>query len=393
MRRARRAGKWLALAAWLLAAAPAGAQEGTLRVTDFGAACDGATDDAAAINAAIRHGKGNNPDRFHPGFRLAFPAGRTCVIGASLDLTGLWGGMQTAVEGNGATLDCRTAGAPCIDMMGSRYVALRDLTITGHAERTPSFAIQYGRTRPERVADLQEFTRLATLGRFTRAKLYNRAAETVRHTSIRLWGHAPYSLVLDGINHFEVTSAFTDAAFARDTPMSFNEPLFVQADLRNSNPDGSAIWMAKVARPTFVASYIGQAGPVAVVLWTGAGTLEQIDANIHIETAAVQVAFLVAGGNGRSILGLRYTDFESFAQRAVFAMAPGVDRVNLMNLQLELRLRNPAARVFDRPDGFAANGQVLLRNAEAWNAPRSFQGMLCVGMLCSFQGAVTGAGP
>jgi len=398
MRRAGWAGKRMMLALLmallLVGAVPALAQEGALRVTDFGAACDGTTDDAPAINAAIAAGRGNVRADFVPGFRLAFPAGRTCRIDSSLNLTGMWGGLHTTIEGNGATLDCRAAGAPCLDMMGSRYIAVRDITITGHAERTPSFAVQFGRSTPDRVADLQEFTRLTTLGRFTRANLYNRAAETVRHTSLRLWGHAPYTLVLDGVNHFEVTSAFTPAAFPRNTLMSFNEPLFLQADLRNPHPQGVAIWMAQVARATFVASYAAVVAPVAVVLWTGAGTITALDAGIHIETRGVQTAFRIEGGTGRSIAGLRYADPSSFAETSVFGLGPGVETANILGLVLELGMRHGTARVFDRPEAFGVSGTVMLQNQGAWNAaPGRFQGMLCIMGRCSFHGVVAEAVP
>lgn len=369
----------------LLLALPAHAQVGAVAVTEFGAACDGTTDDAAAINAAIVRARGGNaPGR--AGFRLVFPAGRTCRIDSSLDLTGIATQFQATIDGSGATLDCRSAGAPCIDMMGSRFLALRDLTIAGHATATPSYGVQYGRTRPDRVADLQEFSRVVMTGRFTRANLYNRAAETSRHIGLRLLGAAPYSLVLDGVNHFAVGSAFIPVDFPRDTPTSFNEPLFIQADLRNADPAGSAIWMAGVARPTFIASYIGQRGPVAVVLWTGAGAIAAVDANIHIETDAVQTAFLIVGG-GPTVYGLRYTDFSSWAQRSIFALGSDIPHAHLLNLTLELGLRNKSARVFDQPSRYSASGSVHLFDRDAWNAaPGRFQGMACLALACTQYG-------
>ena len=99
--------------------------------TDYGAVCDDVADDSAAINAmftAIR--VAGVP------FRVTSPQNKTCFIASSINAT------EIANLGQGSTvelrLDCRTAGTPCVDALGSRWINWEYLYINGGGLSTTS---------------------------------------------------------------------------------------------------------------------------------------------------------------------------------------------------------------------------------------------------------------
>ncbi len=137
------------------------------------------------------------------GCRIVFPAG-IYALESSIDLTGLLS-INTIIEGDASAFLGRCRDKPVIDALGSRWLTIRDLTVMGDPAAVPDIGIQIGLLNPHRVADDHSFNNVKVLGHFTRACLYNRAAETTGFDHVLLWNDQPGSccLVQDGVNHFK----------------------------------------------------------------------------------------------------------------------------------------------------------------------------------------------
>ncbi|MCB1054441.1 MAG: right-handed parallel beta-helix repeat-containing protein [Acidobacteria bacterium] len=112
----------ICVAMWLLAAGGASAQT-TYYLTDFGAQCDGTTNDWEDIQDALDTVKG--------GDILEFPAGQTCLFDQTLSIDD---GIGFVLEGNGATLLLTAGSTQGLTIFRSHGYTIRNLTLDGNRE-------------------------------------------------------------------------------------------------------------------------------------------------------------------------------------------------------------------------------------------------------------------
>jgi hypothetical protein len=352
-------------------------------VRDFGARGDGTGDDTAAINAAIAHIRAvQSATNQHFAPKLIFPNGLYIAAG-TINLTGLHS-LNFLIDGDGSVIHSTAAGRPALDALGSRWLTIRDLTITSDAATPPSIGLQLGRLNPGIVADDHYLENLKIIGHFTTTCLLNAAAETSAFTHLLLWNKSPdpnsFCLIQDGLNHFPPTSAFADIAPTppnQDT--SFNENMFTNCDFRHDGT-GIPVWLGDTARHAFIRCYAAARGPAAFTIYSGANRHTMLDIDCHCETIGLESIFSFAGATHPTIHGFSFKDHEIFASRAVFATAPGVATVTIQNADIQTGgAHNPAARMFDNPARWRVTGRAYAASPTLWNGQTCFSGATLLG--------------
>lgn len=358
----------------------------------YGALCNSngttGTDDSAAINAmftAIR--AANKP------FKVVAPAGKTCFIASTINATGLnnFGvnlGLGSRVE---LRLDCATNGTPCVDALSSRWINWEYLYIHGESTNKPSYGIQIGRIGVP-SADLHYFNRPIIQGFFTVAAFYNLASETVTvidpFFSNDTATGTTYSIVQDGYNHFNITSAFVTETITPDTQQSFNENTFIGGWFSTSSTSGTPFWIGAATRHRFIGGYGATSGVNGALIYTrAAGSVSQLLMDVHFETTSLTDIFLISGSNSApSLPSFTYTDHSPQASNSIFKLDTGVTSATLPNAVINIPSLQAGSgvKLFDAPSAWTVSGSIALEAAANWSAsPGNFSGILCLATVCS----------
>ncbi len=375
------------------------ATSGAVYAADFGAQCDGTTDDAPAINAAtdaIRNGisapNGSWPIG-HIG-RLVLPRG-TCVIKSTLNWANLYG-SGFAADLWGTLIDCRVTGGTCIDMTATGQANILGLNLAGNQNFMP----QYGLVLARRTASLSQgadhnFLDHPTIsGYFTLTPYYNRSSETTHVEAGMFLNFQPnaYAAIFDGSNHFNFQSAFTPGyTYPVDTFSSFNENTCVTCIFTVLGQNSVAVWLGGTERHKIINSYIANAGGVssgagnpAVVMWFGNGVPNDyfmLDAHIEDQTLGAGIEF--QGATALIIKSLRIEDPTSAQSGPYFRLGAGVTSVNMQNADISIGLMygtNPSW--WSLPSAFVVSGKIYAGD-NSYSAPNSFTGMLCLSSGCT----------
>ena len=352
-----------------------------LNVKDFGARCDGSTDDTAAINAAFNYA------RTAAGVaRVVFPSGAVCRHTGTLNWTGL---RSQAIEiaGGGATLDCEVSGGVCIDALYSRWLRVHDLTVTAAGSAVPTIGLQIG-TIDNNVADSHTFENLTVSGNFSVTAVYSRRAETTLWNHLQAWnsygGGTAYCLILDGYNHWGVTSSFQTVTLALDTTGSFQENTFVTPDFRRTGV-GGAVWSGSTMRHRYIGGYVGNTGAsnYGFVLY---GYNSLLDADVHFEAYPYLTdGFYVtapAGITSETLNGLRIRDNLFEGSNSILKVDTALTGgVALTNADIEIGGFSNATKVFDSATPWTVSGSYKLPSGStAWNlASSQFAGTGAIG--------------
>jgi hypothetical protein len=358
-----------------------------VNVKDFGAKGDGITDDAAAINAAIGYLRIARTIGGEIAGRLVFPQGRY-VVNSTINLTSIRS-RYTEIDGGGAVLIGKTPGKPVVDALGTRYLRIRDLSIEGDATRVPTIGIQIGRTDTTARDSSDNITLDAVFvtGSFSFAALYNLNAETSMFARIDLWNNYisadSYALVQDGMNHWKAHSDFVTEKAPIDTPQSFNENLFLNADIRHFG-GGTPIWMAQTSRHQFINSYAANTkGQHAVILYSVTNTDQNLmlDLDLHVETSSIVDSVFLTGPNTTPILtGLQLRDHYSFASNSLLKADVGILSVSMPAARFEIGgFYSPSARVFAQPALWSGSADVTLESPSYWNGTSAISTILTYG--------------
>lgn len=366
---------------------------GIINVADYGAKCDGITDDAEAINFAIDILRGRLSGHSKAA-RLTFPGG-TCAVNSTINLTGIKS-VSALVEGGGTRLLGKTSGFPVVDALDTEFLRVRDLTIVGDSLSSPSIGIQIGRSgvTSKTSADNISLDSISVVGKFSFAALYNLNAETstfyrlvVANTSEN---DSSYGIVLDGLNHFNAQSSFVKVSQPVDVPQSFNENVFINVDVRH-NGAGVPVWMGQTTRHRWIGSYIAALkGRYGVLLFSQskADSNSFLDFDVHIETKSVQNSFLLTGPNSEPALpGFKYQDQYSPGSNAIFKLENGVTSGSMPGAQIEVGGQPRGSKVFDKPASWKFSGRALIGTSVNWNLPmRNFSGVIDQAGKVSFHG-------
>lgn len=366
----------------------------TYDIRNFGAKCDGSTDDSTAINATIAAAKLTKT--LYYGTVIEIPEGQGCVIKSTLNFTGIVSttNVNVTVRGNGTALICQTTGAPCVDALGSTFIVWDHVTIYGDAANKPTFGIQIGRintTALDSGGNAMVFKDLNVTGTFSVASCYNFSGEGVVWYNANCengdTGATAHAMIQDGINHFGVTSAFVTEAAPADTPQSFNSNQFIGGQIRllgNTNAGATPIWYAGGRKHVYKNLFCyNSAGAYCTELYTvsgigqSGGVNETLEWGLHAEgSAAFTDMFFITGTNTTPVFkDFSFTEGYLFAKTNIFKLDSGIT-ATFQNLDLRVSggPASPTATVFDVPASYTVSGKVYLYNASMWIIPTSFSG-------------------
>ena len=371
-----------------------------VNVKDFGAKCDGVTDDAAAINAAIAYA---NTLTFSGkvAARVVFPGGACVVQSAPINLTMIRSHSVT-IDGGGTSILGKTAGMAVVDALGSQNLTVRDFRIYGDPTLTPRIGFQFGRNGNAITCGDHNFDNLRIEGYFTLAGAYNFASEGSVYNKLyiqNLYNSAlSYDLVLDAFNHFGVTSQFLTQSAPADTRQSFNQNTFTSASFFKQGA-GSAIWMGGTRRAAFINSYAAQQVPGPTVVLYSASSADantQATFDLHVETpsAGPTSIFQFSGPNPNPVAASMYVmDYGMGNQTttSIFAADTGVTAVSLPDLSLHINSLLSTEPLFDQPTIYTVSGDVFLGNYPTnWNLPAAnFKGRVNLAGAITLSGSGT----
>jgi hypothetical protein len=361
-----------------------------------GMKCDGTTDDTAALNAAFNYVRASRTIGGLLVAKLVMPSGN-CIISGSINATGITGFSPFEIDAYGTTLTANTGGTPVIDALGSRYVSINGLTIIGGTTSPPNIGLQIGRTNTTALnsADNWRLTNVTISGSFTFAALYNLNAETSVFDHLMAWNSyagsytACFSVVMDGLNHWNASSAFVTESQPTNTPQSFNEDVFINLDER-ATAGCTPLWLGNVNRLRAVSSYSANtSGSYGAFLYSFASTdgVFMADLDMHFESSNLTNEFLITGPNTTpGIAGFRYRDHEPFSSGAIFKKDTGITAVSMPDIDLdigEFYQGSSSIQVFDTAANYTVNGRVYVPFTTNWTAPAQFGGQLCFSTACN----------
>lgn len=336
-------------------------------VKDFGAVGDGITDDTTAINLAFVAFK--KAVAAGAGSKLVFPEGVykvTAPVGA-LDIVPYSGSTVSIIEGYGAQILVNTsalAGLTILDLRGSTTLQVNGLQILSNiaVANQPKVGIIWGRytsTLPNN-ADKVHFNDVKVSGNYSVAAALNAQSEVNCYTNCQFLNSSTtstsYAFVLDGINHFNVSSAFTTVTLAVDTLGSLQTPLFVSCTIQANGGSKAAVWLSSgVFSATFLSGYCLQqtANPLLelyVLANAAANAIYGLTlTNFHCENASATYNFLITGAATIPIIqGLSYADNYNFVATAFFARdSTQTVTINNLNLAIGALPTNSSLPLFD----------------------------------------------
>ena len=154
-------------------------------IADYGAKCDGTTNDNTAINNAVAAAASSAAYAASAGVAIVGPANASqtgCVIN-SINLTaftkGASGGAapNARVELSNMSLICKGAGNICVDALGAQHIHMHDFGIIGNSASRPEICIQVGEATVSASSAWHDFTKANCTGWFTFTALYNVTSE------------------------------------------------------------------------------------------------------------------------------------------------------------------------------------------------------------------------
>jgi hypothetical protein len=371
----------------------------TLTPQDFGAKGDGSTDDSGAINAMFA--KGRSLLIANPKLGLKFEIPQAVYrIGHGVNATNLQvfpANAPVIIEGHGAMLDCQPSSREsCFDMIGSAGIIVRDISIYGDPLQGvyPTTGFQMGEDQYVNgfpvSADNNTIDNLHVAGLFSLAACYNLASETATfyHPSCNNsigTGTNNYGMIIDGINHFGLTSAYQTIKLPVDTITSLEQTVVIGGEIAN-NSGGPVLWMANSYGARFMGTYfLTQHSQPAVVLYTDVGNIFNPLFDIHTENTTEPETFLITGRPGRepaTISGLSYIDNYGFANMSVFKKDETITSVNMPNMTVHVNaFLKSTVPLFDTPSAYTVTGNITLPSAANWSEPASFTGLKTLGSV------------
>lgn len=199
-------------------------------------------------------------------------------------------------------------------------------------------------------------------------------------------GHFAY--VMDGSNHWGVTSSFISPSWTADTYYTFTQNNFFGGSLRYYGSDaGYPLWMGYVQGAKFFHTYIlNIASGTPCISWfdnsATNGSLGNSNnyLDIRCETTGVNYEVYLYGSNATPLVrSTTLIDDYSEASTALFGTASNITLVTATNLNVQeqgVYLAGGHLPVFGTPTAWNVTGQFAVSYTGQWDYPRYFHGLV-----------------
>lgn len=365
-----------------------------INISQYGAKCDSTTNDNTAINNAfsalrmLTQGTANNVNGV-----LAFDIGTRCLVN-SINATGFTKGI-VSIQQNGKTLYGRQAGVPVIDALGSIGMIWKDTAVICSADAACSYGIQIGRldtTANNNGGSSMIFENLNVQGAFAKAACYNFAGETAYWSNPYCKNtdsaNSSYGMVMDGANHFNITSAFVTELAPVDTCQSFNHNTVLNGHFSsgNTNSETAPLFVSCISDHFYQNTYLLAGGAQCITLYVEAPTSSNVASvdNSHLGTHCEGLnsptdLMLVSGNQVSPVLkGLFLSDAGPQTSNSIFKLGGSATSATIQDLELHIPFSFPGVvntlRAFDAPQSWTVSGNVYFGTPSFWNEPASWQG-------------------
>lgn len=378
---------------------------GAFDISNYGAKCDGKTDDAVAINRTIAAARAavTANQLVYPA--VVFPAGLKagCVARATgINFTGM---SNTNLIGNGASILCEQADEACFDGLGSQHSSINDLNLIGLGRKSqgrskfPTIGLQVGRAGTlaavNGCAELNT-RNLRIMKSFSIAGLYNFACEdTDFHNTKIIVDSMGFAAIEDGPNHWNVASSFITTGLQVNHTRGMDENEFSGNTVLDNTGRGQLLWVEGSSSLDFENMYGNQRNTslAQVILYDGglpgggpihnAGTGQNVNfiCHCHFEQGPNK-EFEVDGPNtAPTIYGFQFYDRASqIVGGAIFNIGIGVAKANISNLivmipvTFSLSRKEGPGTIFDNPLAWSGNGTIMAP-AQMENEGSTFTGL------------------
>ena len=365
----------------------AASRSDVINVLEYGVRCDGVTDDAVAINAAVdvwrqEHGA-------QRGARLVFPSRGVCLIRSPINLTNVFS-RGALVDGNGVVILCET-GSLCIDATGVTGVDISNVVLRGSPRNTPRIGIQWAREGSRYGCSEDNARNLVIMGDFSFSDIYIEACEDMSWTDTYIENDekttATWLVVEDGLNYWNAESPFQDITIGHK-PHGMDELVWTNPIFFQKGP-GHMMWLANSHSTELIGEAYGNSpfGAAPFVLahppHTNNGNLI---VDMHFEEIHQQSVFELDGPNPSPVInGLVWHERGSQPIGSIFSRGPGVQTARLADVDLKIDqyygTHAPVPKMFDDPAAWSMSGDVFLPTLAWWNQPASWTG--CITTLTS----------
>lgn len=347
----------------------------SINARDFGATGDGVTDDTAALNAffaAIRSATSTYPIPEGVTPRGVIPPGvYKC---GNVNATNIRA-MNWMLECQGAVLYGNIAAKPVLDMMGTRWFTVRDLTIYGDQTNKPTFGLQHGRIVANESNGECRFINLKMDGYFTKASYINLGAEIVTLEQPHFYNHdtgASYCAVLDNKHAFGVASDFATIALTPNTSTGpFHQTLWLNADFRKIDTGRCLMMIGDLYDHRFITSYMASFDDYPIYLWQPE-TMAGLYFDVHVETTGALGWLLIdntSPGLPINIASLTINDSDPNNGGSMVEMTGGSRQVVLLDLDLAVSKPLPS---LTRIAGVATGAGLFAWGQIKWNGYSAF---------------------
>lgn len=313
-------------------------------VKDFGAVCDGATDDTAAYNKLFQVLR----DAINTGVIVETTASvnielspGVSVVNGSINATGLTG-INININGNGVVIVGKCSGKPVIDFLGSCNYKLRNTTVIGDATLTPSYGIQRGRASNANAGKVG-FDNVVVDGYFTRAAYYNLAGEVDVYLKCRFTNRradpATYTMIEDGGNYENITSEFIAQTNPVGVEISFNEQLHLSSEFRHFGNGVPILILGNQERHNYVNCYARTDGGSHIVETRYGNRIRDLWMDMHAEASTVGRYLVVDNVNPTGAVtfsGLKIVDHQPFVTDCLIDFTGATQNVLFDCLELDI---------------------------------------------------------
>ncbi len=373
-------------------------------VEDYGAKGDCSTDDTAAFNAYATALRGQSG---YLGYAREFSLahGRCYILAGSVNLTAL---PNLVFDGHESTLVGQVSAYAVLDAVQSPQATFQNFTLIGVGALD---GIQIGRAlNGLSGAQSDAFHNVFLDGTFTRAAIYNRAAETSLYDNVfatnRLNAAGAYAAIFDGDAYWPIVSQFTatynpsnptvaDALYGNSPNVSFNENTVIGGSFLSYY--APAIWMSNFRGLEFDNPYVagyyaslsgpGQ-GPAAVLYFGANDAPAQLRWKVHAEGGISSDIQFAGVQTAPTLNGFDYENHVDSTFGSALSLGGSATSAKITDTRIRVAtFFKAAATMFDSSAAWTVSGLVSVPLAN-WNGTNTVNGLLDTGSGPTFSGAL-----